>query len=346
MQEMTMKSRILTRFSMTDEDLHSVCSHLKDYSFEDQTVLVTGGSGFLGSWMCNVLLEKKARVICLDNLASGQEQNIENLKENENFSFLRHDISQPVILDKKIDIVLHMASRASPLEFEQFPIQIMKANTLGTWIALGIAKKNRARLLFTSTSEIYGESQIIPTPETYHGNVNTLGIRGCYDEAKRAGEATCMAYMRQHGVDVRIVRIFNTYGPRMRADGYYGRVVPRFIMQALRNEPITIFGDGSQTRSFCYVTDQIEGLLRFAAKDNLKGEVINIGNPVELSVKDLAFLIKKITGSTSELQYFPLPQDDPHRRCPVITKAHDLLGWSPKTDLETGLKKTIHYMTS
>jgi UDP-glucuronate decarboxylase len=328
------------------EDLAIIQKNLGEISFEDQTVLVTGGAGFLGSWMCDVLIAQNARVICLDNLASGREQNIENLKENENFSFLRHDISQPVILDTKIDFVLHMASRASPLEFEQFPIQIMKANTLGTWIALGIAKKNKARLLFTSTSEIYGESQIIPTPETYHGNVNTLGIRGCYDEAKRAGEATCMAYMRQHGVDVRIVRIFNTYGPRMRSDGYYGRVVPRFIVQALQNEPITIFGDGSQTRSFCYVTDQIEGLIRFIERDGLKGEVINIGNLKELSVLNLALLIKKITGSTSKLQYFPLPQDDPHRRCPIITKAHDLLSWSPKVDLETGLKKTINYMSS
>jgi len=328
------------------EDLAIIQKNLDEISFEDQTILVTGGAGFLGSWMCDVLIAQNARVICLDNLASGREQNIENLKENENFTFLRHDISQPVILDKKIDFVLHMASRASPLEFEQFPIQIMKANTLGTWIALGIAKKNKARLLFTSTSEIYGESQIIPTPETYHGNVNAVGIRGCYDEAKRAGEAMCMAYMRQHGVDVRIVRIFNTSGPRMRADGYYGRVVPRFIMQALGNEPITIFGDGSQTRSFCYVTDQIEGLLRFVAKDGLKGDVINIGNPIELSIVDLASLIKKITGSTSDLQYFPLPQDDPHRRCPIITKAHDLLDWSPKVDLETGLKKTIQYMES
>ncbi len=330
---------------MIREDVR-LCSQLKDFSFEDRTVLVTGGAGFLGSWMCDVLLEKNARVICLDNLASGREQNIESLKENENFSFLLHDISQPVFLDKKIDYILHMASRASPLEFERFPIQIMKANTLGTWIALGIAKKNKARLLFTSTSEIYGESQVIPTPETYNGNVNTLGIRGCYDEAKRAGEATCMAYMRQHGVDVRIVRIFNTYGPRMRADGYYGRVVPRFIMQALHNEPITIFGDGSQTRSFCYVTDQIEGLLRFLAKDGLKGEVINIGNPIELSIADLAGLIKKITGSTSGLEYLPLPQDDPHRRCPVIAKAQRLLGWLPKVNLETGLKKTIHFMNS
>ena len=328
------------------EDLAIIQKNLGEISFEDKRVLVTGGAGFLGSWMCDVLIAQNAKVICLDNLASGREQNIENLKENENFSFLRYDISQPVILDKKIDFVLHMASRASPLEFEQFPIQIMKANTLGTWIALGIAKKNRARLLFTSTSEIYGESQIIPTPETYHGNVNTLGIRGCYDEAKRAGEAMCMAYMRQHGVDVRIVRIFNTYGPRMRADGYYGRVVPRFIIQALNNEPITIFGDGSQTRSFCYITDQIEGLIRFIAKDGLNGEVINIGNPIELSVMDLALLIKKITGSESILQHFPLPQDDPHRRCPIIGKAQQLLNWSSKVNLETGLKKTVDYMTS
>ncbi|MDD1699210.1 MAG: SDR family NAD(P)-dependent oxidoreductase, partial [Methanoregula sp.] len=199
---------------MMIEDLGMIKSQLKEHSFEDQKVLITGGAGFLGSWMCDVLIAQNARVICLDNLASGQEQNIEHLKKDENFLFLQHDISQPVILDTKVDFIFHMASRASPLEFEQFPIQIMKANTLGTWIALGIAKKNKARLLFTSTSEIYGESQIIPTPETYHGNVNTLGIRGCYDEAKRAGEATCMAYMRQHGLDVRIVRIFNTYGPR------------------------------------------------------------------------------------------------------------------------------------
>jgi UDP-glucuronate decarboxylase len=328
------------------EDLAVIQTNLGELSFEDQTVLVTGGAGFLGSWICEVLIAQNAKVICLDNLASGQEQNIRHLKGHENFSFLLHDISQPVNLDKKIDVILHMASRASPLEFEQFPIQIMKANTLGTWVALGIAKKNKARVLFTSTSEIYGESQIIPTPETYHGNVNTVGIRGCYDEAKRAGEALCMAYMRQHGVDVRIARIFNTYGPRMRGDGYYGRVVPRFIMQALDNEPITIFGDGSQTRSFCYVTDQIEGLLRFIARDGLKGEVINIGNPKELSVMDLASLIKKITGSRSGLQYFPLPQDDPRRRCPIITKAHDLLNWSPKVDLETGLRKTIHSMKS
>jgi len=328
------------------EDLAIIKKSLGEISFEDKSVLVTGGAGFLGSWMCEVLVAQNAKVLCLDNLASGQEKNIGHLIGNENFTFTRHDISQPIALDTKVDYVIHMASRASPLEFEQFPIQIMKANTLGTWIALGVAKKYGARLLFTSTSEIYGDSQIIPTPETYHGNVNTLGIRGCYDEAKRAGEATCMAYMRQHGVDVRIVRIFNTYGPRMRADGYYGRVVPRFITQALSNEPMTIFGEGSQTRSFCYVTDQIEGQLRFIAQDGLIGEVINIGNPNELSVMDLAQVIKKITGSESVLRHFPLPQDDPHRRCPIIEKAHKVLNWSPKVDLETGLKKTVLHMTS
>jgi len=330
----------------SQEELNMISRNLGDISFEDKRVLVTGGAGFLGSWMCEVLIAQNAKVICLDNLASGQEQNIEHLKKHEKFTFLKQDITQPVALNTTVDYVLHMASRASPLEFEQFPIQIMKANTLGTWIALGIAKKYKARLLFTSTSEIYGESQIIPTPENYNGNVNTLGIRGCYDEAKRAGEATCIAYMRQHGVDVRIVRIFNTYGPRMRADGYYGRVVPRFISQALHNEPITIFGDGSQTRSFCYVTDQIEGQLRFLASDGLKGEVINIGNPMELSVLNLAYLIKKITGSNSTLQFFPLPQGDPHRRCPIITKAQELLNWHPNVDLEIGLRKTISYVAS
>jgi UDP-glucuronate decarboxylase len=328
------------------DDLAIIQKNLGEITFEDTQVLVTGGSGFLGSWICDVLIAQNAQVICLDNFASGQRQNISHLHENENFTFLRHDICQPVELDKNIDYVFHMASRASPLEFEQFPIQIIKANTLGTWIALGIAKKYRARLLFTSTSEIYGDSQIIPTPETYQGNVNTLGIRGCYDEAKRAGEATCMAYMRQHNLDVRIVRIFNTYGPRMRSDSYYGRVVPRFINQALSDEPITIFGDGLQTRSFCYITDQIEGLLRFMGKDGLNGEVINIGNPNELSVMDLANLIIKITCSKSIFQHFNLPQDDPQRRCPIIAKAHKLLNWSPKVNLKTGLKKTIRYMTS
>ncbi|RLI86354.1 MAG: SDR family NAD-dependent epimerase/dehydratase, partial [Archaeoglobales archaeon] len=250
--------------NVIQEGMNEILKNLGDVSFEDQTVLVTGGAGFLGSWLCDVLVSQSARVICLDNLASGLESNITHLLDQENFKFVKHDISQPIYFDEKIDVVMHLASRASPLEFDKFPIQILKANTLGTWIALGIAKKHKARFLFTSTSEVYGNPEVVPTPETYNGNVNPIGVRGCYDESKRAGEAMCMAYMRQHKLDVRIARIFNTYGPRMRADGVYGRVIPRFIKQALNNEPLTIFGDGKQTRSFCYVTDQIEGLLRLA----------------------------------------------------------------------------------
>jgi len=325
------------------EGIKEIFKNLKDVSFEEQTILVTGGAGFLGSWLCDVLVEQNARVICLDNLASGLKTNISHLLGQENFKFVNHDISQPIFFDEKIDVVMHLASRASPLEFDKFPIQIMKANTLGTWISLGIAKKHGAKLLFTSTSEVYGDAQIIPTPETYNGNVNPVGIRGCYDESKRAGEAMCMAYARQHRLDVRIARIFNTYGPRMRADGVYGRVIPRFIHQALNNRPITIFGDGKQTRSFCYVTDQIEGLLRLAWFDSASGEVVNIGNPKEMTILELAEIVKEITNSNSPLEFHPLPPDDPKRRCPEISKAKKLLNWEPKVKLEEGLKKTIEW---
>ena len=231
-------------------------------NFEDKIVLVTGGAGFLGSWICEVLVEQGANVICLDNLVSGLNSNISHLMDKDNFKFIQHDITQPIFFDERIDVVMHLASRASPFEFEKFPIQILKANTLGIWGALGIAKKHGARFLYTSTSEVYGKAEEIPTSEEYRGNVNPVGPRSCYDEAKRCGESFVIAYRMQHGLDVRIARIFNTYGPRMRAEGVYGRVIPRFIEQALSNNPITIFGDGSQTRSFCYVTDQVEGLLK------------------------------------------------------------------------------------
>ncbi len=325
------------------EGIKEILRSLKNINFEDQTVLVTGGAGFLGSWLCDVLVEQNARVICLDNLASGLEKNISHLLGLENFKFIKHDISKPIHFDEKIDVVMHLASRASPLEFDKFPIQIIKANTLGTWISLGIAKKHGAKFLFTSTSEVYGDAQIIPTPETYNGNVNPIGIRSCYDESKRAGEATCMSYARQHGLDVRIARIFNTYGPRMRADGVYGRVIPRFIHQALNNKPITIFGDGKQTRSFCYVTDQIEGLLRLAWFDSAKGEVVNTGNPEETTILELAKIVKKIANSNSPLEFHPLPPDDPRRRCPDISKARKLLNWESKVELREGLKNTIEW---
>jgi len=308
-----------------------------------ERVLVTGGAGFLGSWICDALIRQDAKVICLDNLASGLESNVAHLMKNKNFKFIKHDISQPISLRGDFDLVIHMASRASPFEFEKFPIEILKANTIGTWTALEIAKKHGARFLYTSTSEVYGNPTLVPTPETYNGNVNPVGPRGCYDESKRAGEAFVMAYKNQYGVDIRIARIFNTYGPRMRADGIYGRVVPRFVEQALSNKPITIFGDGTQTRSFCYVADQIEGLLRLARVEEASGKVVNIGSDKETKIIKLAELVKKLTSSRSKISFCPLPPDDPIRRCPDISKAKKILNWAPKTSLENGLAKTIRW---
>ncbi len=327
---------------MLNGDIGTILQNLGEVSFEGKTALVTGGAGFLGSWMCEVLVSQGAKVICLDNLSSGLEANISHLSGNGNFEFIKHDITKPFHVDRKIDLVLHLASRASPLEFERFPLEILEANTLGTLNALEIAREDDARFLFTSTSEIYGNPSIIPTPESYHGNVNPIGVRGCYDEGKRCGEAYAVAYRTQYDLDIRIVRIFNTYGPRMRADGIYGRVVPRFISQALNGEEITVFGSGEQTRSFCYVTDQIEGLLRLACSEEAKGQVVNIGEDGEITVIDLAERIKSLTGSASEIAFYPLPRDDPQRRCPDITKAKEILGWRPKTELEEGLKKIIN----
>lgn len=330
---------------MIKEDVRAVNTALEKagIGFEDQRVLVTGGAGFLGSWICEALVEQGAFVTCLDNLCSGLESNIRGLKERSNFTFVIHDISMPIEFDEGFDLVMHLASRASPFEFERYPIQILKANTLGIWVALGIAKKHRARFLYTSTSEVYGdpEPRFIPTPESYNGNVNPIGPRSCYDESKRAGEAFVKAYELQHGLDTRIVRIFNTYGPRMRAGDIYGRVVPRFIEQALKNEPITVFGDGEQTRSFIYVSDQVEGILRLAGIEEARGEVVNIGSSVETRILELARIVKKLTGSKSEITFLPLPRDDPRRRCPEISKAEKLLNWRPRVSLEEGLRKTI-----
>jgi UDP-glucuronate decarboxylase len=312
-------------------------------NFEDKIVLVTGGAGFLGSWICEVLIEQQAKVICLDNLVSGLQTNISHLMDKDNFKFIQHDITQPIFFDERIDIVMHLASRASPFEFEKYPIQILKANTLGIWVALGIAKKHDARFLYTSTSEIYGCAAEIPTTEEYRGNVNPIGPRSCYDEAKRCGESYVIAYKMQHDLDTRIARIFNTYGPGMRAEGVYGRVIPRFIEQALSNKPITIFGDGSQTRSFCYVTNQIEGLLKLAFLDDAKGEVVNIGDDKEITILELAKLVKELTNSKSEIVFNELPKDDPPRRKPDIRKAKMLLNWEPKGELKEGLLKMIKW---
>src|SRR5665647_2469835 len=331
---------------MSAREVKEIIVNLDDISEKvgGKTVLVTGGAGFLGSWLCNVLVALNAHVICLDNLASGLKSNISDLLAKDNFTFINHDITQPIFFDEDLDVVLHLASRASPFEFQKYPIQILKANTLGVWIALGIAKSHKARLLYTSTSEIYGNATEIPTSEAYNGNVNPIGVRSCYDEAKRCGESFVMAYRLEHGIDARIARLFNTYGPRMRADDIYGRVVPRFIEQALTNAPITVFGDGSQTRSFCYVTDQITGLLKLAFLDDLSGAVVNIGNDEEMTISSFADLVRRLAGSDSNIVHDDLPEGDPLRRRPDIGKARKLLQWEPKVSTEEGVKRTIEWL--
>lgn len=316
---------------------------LKGISFQDRCVLVTGGAGFLGSWLCDVLIDQGAKVICLDNLSSGLQSNVSHLFDQDGFHFLKHDISEPISIEQKLDLVVHMASRASPFEFEHYPIEILKANTLGLVVSLELAKRHGARLLYTSTSEVYGNPSVVPTPESYNGNVNPIGPRGCYDEAKRCGEAYVMAYQKQYGLDTRIVRIFNTYGPRIRSDGIYARAIPRFIDQALHGKPITIFGDGTQTRSFTFVTDQMDGLIRLAAAEEARGSVVNIGSDQEKTVIEMAKDVLRITGSASEITYHPLPQDDPLRRRPDVSRARDMLGWRPGIALGEGLVKTVEW---
>ena len=332
---------------MIKDDLAIIQDNLKadGISFRDKNILIPGGAGFLGSWICDYLVEDGANVTCLDNFSSGLESNISHLKACENFSFIKHDITNPIKIDKNLDIIFFLASRASPFEFENYPIQILKANTLGIWVALEMATQHKAKFIYTSTSEIYGnpDPKYIPTPESYNGNVNPVGPRSCYDEAKRAGEAFVKAYELQHGLDTRIVRIFNTYGPRLRSKDEYGRVISRFIDQALNNEPITIFGDGSQTRSFIYVTDEVEGILRLAMLKEAQNEIINIGAEKETSIIELAQTIKEKTGSASKISFHPLPIDDPERRSPDITKAKKILNWEPKVKLDQGIAKIISW---
>ncbi|MHA1819346.1 MAG: NAD-dependent epimerase/dehydratase family protein [Promethearchaeota archaeon] len=329
----------------------------RDINFKDKTILVTGGAGFLGSWVCEVLIKQGAHVLCLDNLSSGLWDNIKDLIKHPNFRFINHDISDPIYFGKshpakfsipdihKLDIVMHMASRASPFEFRQFPISILKSNTIGTFNALGIANQHNATFFYSSTSEVYGNppDQYVPTPETYFGNVNPIGPRSCYDEAKRAGEAYIMAYMLEYNINAHIVRIFNTYGPRIRWGKLYGRVIPNFIHQALHDEDITVFGDGLQTRSFTYVVDEIEGLLTDVATEEARGIVINVGNNIETTILELAEMIIELTNSNSKIVHKPLPIDDPIRRKPVLERAQKILKWKPTTSLKEGLEKTIKW---
>ncbi len=302
-------------------------------------VLVTGGAGFLGSHLCDRLLREGHEVIAMDNLLTGNERNIAHLQDEKRFRFVRHNVAQYIFVDGPLDAVLHFASPASPIDYLELPIQTLKVGSLGTHNALGLALAKHARFLLASTSEVYGDPLVHPQPETYWGNVNPIGPRGVYDEAKRFAEAITMAYRRSHGVDTRIVRIFNTYGERMRPRD--GRVVPALIGQALAGEPMTVFGDGSQTRSFCYVSDLIEGIYRLLQSD--LGEPCNIGNPAELSVLEFARTIRDLTGTKSEIVFRPLPVDDPKVRQPDITKAKTMLGWEPRVKLEEGLRRTIDY---
>jgi dTDP-glucose 4,6-dehydratase len=301
--------------------------------------LITGGAGFLGSHLCDLFLSRGHEVICMDNFLTGSPRNIQHLFGRDGFSFIKQDVTDYIHIDGPLDYVLHFASPASPIDYLEKPIQTLKVGSLGTHKTLGVAKDKGARYLIASTSEVYGDPLTHPQKEDYWGNVNPVGPRGVYDEAKRFAEAMTMAYNRFHGVETRIVRIFNTYGERMRVND--GRVVPAFISQALRNEPLTVFGDGSQTRSFCYYSDLIEGIYRLLMSDEV--QPTNIGNPSEMTVLQFAEEIKRLVGSNSPIEYLPLPEDDPKIRRPDITKARQLLNWEPVVPLEEGLSKTIEY---
>ena len=301
--------------------------------------VVTGGAGFLGSHLCERLLQEGHDVICLDNLITGDLENIAHLFGRDGFRFIKQDVTEYVYIDGRIDFILHFASPASPVDYLEYPIQTLKVGALGTHKTLGLARAKGARFLLASTSEVYGDPQVHPQSEGYWGHVNPIGPRGVYDEAKRFAEALTMAYHRYHNLDTRIVRIFNTYGPRMRLDD--GRVVPNFIGQALRGEALTVYGEGSQTRSFCYCSDLIEGIYRFLQTDH--HEPVNLGNPTEMSILNFALLINRLVGNKAGIVHKPLPVDDPKVRQPDITRARQILGWEPKVGLEEGLRQTIEW---
>ncbi len=302
-----------------------------------KTVVITGGAGFIGSHLCERLIADGMQVICLDNLITGDMRNIAGLLKDKNFRFINHNVTTYIDIRQKVDFVLHFASLASPVDYLKYPIQTLKVGSLGTHNALGLAKQKKSVFMLASTSEVYGDPLVHPQPESYWGHVNPIGVRGCYDESKRFAEAIAMAYRRIHGIDTRIVRIFNTYGPRMRI--HDGRVVPNFIYQALHARPLTVYGKGSQTRSFCYIDDLIEGICRLMQASI--PEPVNLGNPNEFTVMELARLVLKLTSSRSKISYKPLPQDDPRQRQPDISRAKKCLAWKPAIRLEEGLLRTI-----
>jgi nucleoside-diphosphate-sugar epimerase len=310
------------------------------------TIVITGGAGFIGSHLCDALLAAGHRVVCIDNLLTGDLSNLQEAQKNTEFVFLSHDVSEVLSEEQETTLgnvthIFHLASPASVIDYQTYPEQTAKVNSVGTLNMLALARRHNARFLFASTSEVYGDPKEHPQKETYWGNVNPNGIRSCYDESKRFGEAVTMVYARAHGVDVRIVRIFNTYGPRMRKTD--GRVVSNFINQALEGKPMTVYGDGSQTRSFCFVSDEVAGLMKLMFADKAAGAVVNVGNPEEYAMIDLARKIKQMTGSASEIVFEPLPQDDPVKRKPDISKANALLDWEPVVTVDDGLAQTIAY---
>ncbi len=312
-----------------------------NYNRSTMRVLITGAAGFIGSHLCEKFLEEGHEVIGLDNFLTGSPDNIAHLFRNPRFTFYKYDVTNFIYVSGDLELILHFACPASPVDYMNHPIHTMKVDSLGTLHTLGLAREKSARYLLASTSEVYGNPTVHPQPETYWGNVNPLGPRSVYDEAKRFSEALTMAYHREHGIDVRIARIFNTYGPRMRMND--GRVIPNFVCQALTGRPLTVYGDGTQTRSFCYIDDLVEGIYLLAVQDDLAGEVFNLGNPEELKVLDLARLVLEVSGSTSQIVFRERPPDDPDRRRPDISKAKKILGWEPKTGVREGIRRTVEW---
>jgi UDP-glucuronate decarboxylase len=326
------------------QGIGNVKDAIREDAFQGKKVLVTGGAGFIGSWLCDTLVGLGAGVTALDDLSTGKIENINHLTGNLEFRFLQCNVSA-FKTGERFDYIFHLAGHASPEEYQLHPIETLQVSAFGSASMAELARKSDATIVFTSTSEIYGDAEVLPTPETYWGKVNPIGPRSCYDEGKRFAEALFVAYHRQYGLKLRIPRVFNSYGPRLREDGFYGRAMSRFIMQALTDNPITIYGDGKQTRSFCYITDTITGLLLLTLSENANGEVVNIGSSEEIAILELAKKIKEATKCKSDLVFYPLPKDDPKRRSPDIGKLQKLVNWKPEVSFEEGLKKTIRWFS-
>jgi UDP-glucuronate decarboxylase len=326
------------------EDLVEIRSVVSKDAFSGKSVLVTGGAGFIGSWLCDVLVDFGASVTVVDDFSTGRMKNIDHLIGNDGFELVRGDVCA-FESNQRFDLIFHMAAHASPDEYMVHPIETLLTSAFGTQKIAELARKNDATLLFSSTSETYGDAEVVPTPESYWGKVNPIGPRSCYDEGKRFAEALLIAYSKQYGLDVRVPRIFNSYGPRLREDGLYGRALSRFVLQALTNQPLTVYGDGKQTRSFCYITDTVTGLMLLTTNPRAKGEVVNVGNTKEVTILELAQMIKEVTKTKSNIEFYPLPKDDPKRRCPDTNKLAQLVNWVPSIPLEQGLKRTVKWFT-